>query len=332
MQDVKTRLVHSDSYNPFFNLALEEHLFTNASDNEVIFYLWQNAHTIVIGRNQNPYKECNLKVFEKDNGKLARRLSGGGAVYHDLGNLNFTFIMPKELFSLKRQFEVIINALEEIGLKAYISGRNDLLIDEKKFSGNAFYHSKKTSLHHGTILVDVNMEKLPTYLNVSKEKLKSKGVKSVRSRVTNLKSFKPDLDINTTKKILEDGFARAYKRGESTEHYDEKLLAKIRELYQRYSSHKWRYGQTPNFTNEFGTRFDWGGVDFNLEVEKNEITKCVIFSDSLEPDIIDLLSIELVGCDFHHDSLSNKIEEMGNKFGPHQIFNSLSSYFKHAEF
>jgi lipoate-protein ligase A len=163
---MKTKLVYSDSYNPFFNLSLEEHLFQNIKEDEVIFYLWQNAHTVVIGRNQNPYRECNLREFEADRGKLARRMSGGGAVYHDLGNLNFTFILPKREFNLIKQFEVIIKALKRIGITAYISGRNDLLVNEKKFSGNAFYHTDKTSLHHGTILIDVCPEKIQKYLNV----------------------------------------------------------------------------------------------------------------------------------------------------------------------
>lgn len=325
--DMKTKLVYSDSYNPFFNLSLEEHLFQNIKEDEVIFYLWQNAHTIVIGRNQNPYRECNLREFEADRGKLARRMSGGGAVYHDLGNLNFTFILPKREFNLIKQFEVIIKALKRIGITAYISGRNDLLVNEKKFSGNAFYHTDKTSLHHGTILIDVCPEKIQKYLNVSKEKLKSKGVKSVRSRVINLKELKPNLTIEKMKDLLVYGFSVAYNVPDSFSLFNESHCEAFFSILQKYKSHEWRYGNTPEFSHEFGKRFTWGEIQFQVMVTKGFIERCVIFSDSLEPDLIEVLSKGLIGCDFHHWSLSERVDELMRKYGENQIYMTLKTYF-----
>ena len=139
----KLTYIESDQVNPYKNLAVEEYLLLHCEDKECILYLWQNQNTVVIGRNQNAWKECKVTKLEEENGHLARRLSGGGAVYHDLGNLNFTFLVNKDEYSLEKQLQVIINAMGRLGLKAEKSGRNDILIDGKKFSGNAFYEQEK---------------------------------------------------------------------------------------------------------------------------------------------------------------------------------------------
>lgn len=171
----KITYIESNQFSPYRNLAVEEYLLLHCEDKECILYLWQNQNTVVIGRNQNAWKECRTTKLEEEGGHLARRLSGGGAVYHDLGNMNFTFLINKEEYDLDRQLQVIIGAMEILGLKAEKSGRNDILIDGKKFSGNAFYEQEKHCYHHGTIMVGVNMETLSRYLTVSKDKLKSKG-------------------------------------------------------------------------------------------------------------------------------------------------------------
>ena len=151
----KLTYIESDQVNPYKNLAVEEYLLLHCEDKECILYLWQNQNTVVIGRNQNAWKECKVTKLEEENGHLARRLSGGGAVYHDLGNLNFTFLVNKDEYSLEKQLQVIINAMGRLGLKAEKSGRNDILIDGKKFSGNAFYEQEKTLLSSRAIMVDV---------------------------------------------------------------------------------------------------------------------------------------------------------------------------------
>ena len=147
----KLTYIESDQVNPSKNLAVEEYLLLHCEDKECILYLWQNQNTVVIGRNQNAWKECKVTKLEEENGHLARRLSGGGAVYHDLGNLNFTFLVNKDEYSLEKQLQVIINAMGRLGLKAEKSGRNDILIDGKKFSGNAFYEQEKHCYHHDRI-------------------------------------------------------------------------------------------------------------------------------------------------------------------------------------
>ncbi len=174
---------------PYANLALEEYLLTHIPDETVIPYLWQNQNTVVIGKNQNAWKECRFTDLEADQGHLARRLSGGGAVFHDLGNLNFTFLAHKEDYSVPKQLDVILEAVRSLGISAEKTGRNDVTADGRKFSGNAFYSNGVTEYHHGTLMVDVDKEKLSRYLNVSPKKLQSKGVDSVRSRVVNLREL-----------------------------------------------------------------------------------------------------------------------------------------------
>ncbi|MGC4020145.1 MAG: lipoate--protein ligase [Muricomes sp.] len=192
--------IESGQTDPYENLAVEEYLLNQCKENQCILYLWQNRRTIVIGRNQNAWKECLVEKLENEGGHLVRRLSGGGAVYHDTGNLNFTFLVRKENYDVDRQLEVILKAVRKLGVHAEKSGRNDILAEGKKFSGNAFYEKSGRCYHHGTLMLNVDIGDLSKYLTVSKEKLQSKGVDSVKSRVTNLKEFAPDITLDALKK------------------------------------------------------------------------------------------------------------------------------------
>ena len=183
----RLKVIKTDCTNPYINLAAEEYLTMNAEDGVMTMFLWQNAHTVVIGKNQNPWRECNVEAIKHDGIYLARRISGGGAVYHDMGNLNFTFIAKDGLFDVERQTDVILLACRLLGINAVKTGRNDLTVTGRKFSGHAYFSSHGFNYHHGTIMMDVKGDDLSKYLNVSAAKLKSKGVESVRSRVTNLR-------------------------------------------------------------------------------------------------------------------------------------------------
>ena len=187
--------------NPHRNLAIEEYLTDTVPEDTLIVYLWQNKHTVVIGRNQNAWAECRTAELERDGGTLARRLSGGGAVYHDMGNLNFTFSLRTEDYDLRRQQSVIVEACRMLGIPAEISGRNDILTNGCKFSGNSFYSHNGCSFHNGTLLLSVDMANLGKYLTPSKVKLESKGVASVRSRVINLTELVPTLTVAQMEKI-----------------------------------------------------------------------------------------------------------------------------------
>ena len=205
-----TRLITTASVNPYHNLALEELLMESNPPECCTLYLWQNRQTVVIGQNQNAWQECRVKELEEDGGHLARRLSGGGAVFHDLGNLNFTFLVPRADYDVARQTQVIEEAAASFGLTVERSGRNDILVEGRKFSGNAFYKKGQNAYHHGTILIDVDMGALGRYLNVQPDKLQSKGVHSVRSRVANLREFSQAITVETMKQRLEAAFEKVY--------------------------------------------------------------------------------------------------------------------------
>ena len=198
---------------PYENLALEEALLNRVGEGELILYLWQNERTVVIGKNQNPWKECRTALLAEEGGHLARRLSGGGAVFHDLGNLNFTFLMPAQDYDLPRQLTVIQRACRSLGIPAERSGRNDLLADGRKFSGNAFYKHNGKAYHHGTLMVDVDLDRVQRYLSPSKAKLAAKGVESVRSRVVNLREFVPTLTVEQLADALIAALAEVYSEG-----------------------------------------------------------------------------------------------------------------------
>jgi lipoate-protein ligase A len=320
---LKLKIIKSLSYDPWYNLALEEKLFYEVKDNEILLYLWQNKNTVVIGRNQNPWRECRYNELEADGGKLARRLSGGGAVYHDLGNLNFTFIMKKDLFSIDRQLQVIINAVDKLGIKAEFSGRNDIVTDGKKFSGNAFYYDRDRCYHHGTLLVSADMTKLAQYLKVSKEKIESKGIKSVKSRVINLKDINPLLSIEKLSDALEESFTEIYdcnisERIEKNVDIDLNLN-ELNDIYEKYSSWEWRYGQTPKFQIEFYKRFAFGDIELLLNLKDSYVNEVLVYSDAMDSSLVLDIKKSLQGVKFTNENIINKLETLKEKYDNHII-------------
>jgi len=324
---VKSKIVLSDSYDPWHNLALEEFLFRNVEENQVILYLWQNQNTVVIGRNQNAWKECRCTKLESDGGKLARRLSGGGAVFHDLGNLNFTFIMDRSLYDLHKQLQVILQATKRLGIHAEFSGRNDLTVDGKKFSGNAFYFEENKAYHHGTVLIDVDANKVASYLQVSKEKMVAKGVDSVQSRITNLCNYLPALTIEKMKETLKLSFQELY--GECPE----PILIKntdhdLKELYAKYSSWDWLYGKTPQFDVVFETRFPWGGIDLGLTLRNGRITESKIYSDAMNANLIEHIGSSLVDLPLKSESILQALDTVEVAEEDMQVIQDMKHWLK----
>lgn len=300
---MKLKVVKTENTNPYENLAAEEFMTMNAKPGEVILFLWQNAHTVVIGRNQNPWKECNVEKIKEDGAYLARRMSGGGAVYHDLGNLNFTFIARDDIYDIGKQTDTILLACRLLGINAMKTGRNDLVVDERKFSGHAYFSSDGYNYHHGTIMMDVVSEDLPKYLQVSESKLKSKGVDSVKSRVVNLKEYLPKMSrkqmIEKMKEAMVQAFARQYD-GELTEIKMPKVPQK---LIDKYTSEEWRLGTKIPFEKEIEHRFEWGGVDVQLAMQGTNIKTCKIYSDALETSMFEELEKMLSGCKYDATSI-----------------------------
>ena len=195
---------------PYENLATEACLMKHCPQDSAILYLWQNEKTVVIGKNQNPWKECDLPLLQDDGIRLARRKSGGGAVYHDLGNLNFTFLLPLSDYDPLRQLDVICSALRRFGISAQRTGRNDITVDGRKVSGSAFQKSGGIGCHHGTLLVASDVEKMSRYLRPSAEKLQTKGVDSVRSRVVNLQALFPELSVENLAAAVKEAFIQSF--------------------------------------------------------------------------------------------------------------------------
>ena len=281
------RIILGNSHSPYFNLALEECLFNEQGDDGVTLYLWQNEHTVVIGRNQNAYRECRTRLLSEEGGNLARRTTGGGAVYHDLGNLNFSFIASKQNYNLKRQLSVIIDAVGSLGINACFTGRNDITTDDgAKFSGNAFLHNRTTSLQHGTLLLDVCMDRLGRYLAPSKEKLASKGVDSVRSRVVNLREKNPDVTVESMTAALISSFKAQYGETEVIRESDLDLSA-VYEIEKRNASEAWCYGGTRPYDVVLSHRFSWGDVEIRLSTTGGSPRCTDISSDCMDVEFFE---------------------------------------------
>lgn len=304
----KFKVYLSESFDPKFNLSIEEWLMDCSEPDEVILFLWQNENTIVIGRNQNPYKECDVKKLKEDDVCLIRRLSGGGAVYHDLGNLNFTFIASDSNYDVENNLKVIIDAIDKFGIKSFFNGRNDLLVDERKFSGNAFLSDKGKSCHHGTLLVDVNLDKLSRYLTVSPLKLKSKGIESVLSRVVNLKEICPQMTIESLKAALITSFNEFYNTEAKTIILNENEID-VAKYVEKYKSWEWNYSESPDFSLVLENKFDWGIFEINLELSDGKIANCRIFTDSIELEDFKILEKSLVNVQFKRSDILCVIEK-----------------------
>lgn len=303
------KLYEGRGFDPYYNLAVEEYLLQTVERGNCILYLWQNQNTVVIGRNQNPWRECRTSLLEHEGGRVARRLSGGGAVYHDLGNLNFTFLVPTEDYDLEKQLSVICLACRSFGIEAVRSGRNDILADGRKFSGNAFYQSGGRSYHHGTLLVNADMSRMSRYLNPPKAKLEAKGVDSVRSRVVNLGQLAPKLTIDSLKTQLRRAFQAAYGLPCSVMAPEELDREQIEELHSRNQSWTWNYGRQLPFTFCCQGQFSWGGVQLQLQVEGGLVRHAQVYSDAMDWRIAPALERALTGCRFSLPELCSSVED-----------------------
>lgn len=301
--------IESSNFDPYYNLALETHLLSKIPEKGCILYLWQNHHTVVIGRNQNPWAECRISLLQEEHGHLARRMSGGGAVYHDLGNLNFTFLCREECYDLQKQLSVIQKAVGFAGIDAQFSGRNDLLADGRKFSGNAFYHSKGSAYHHGTLLVDTDTEKMGRYLSPPKAKLESKGVASVRSRVVNLSELSPALTCSQMKEYMMQAFAEIYNGSPEILLLTSDDLAAVETRKQQYESEDWLFGKPMPFTCTLENRFSFGSVQLQLQVEAGVIRNLQVYTDAMDEALPEKLSGALIGCPFQADAMTSAVAQ-----------------------
>lgn len=300
-------IFEADGFDPYINLATEKFLLDAVTPGTCILYLWQNQNTVVIGRNQNPWVECRTSLLEEEGGHLARRLSGGGAVFHDLGNLNFTFLLSTDDYDVDRQLSVIQRACTLAGISAEKSGRNDLLANGFKFSGNAFYNSKGKSYHHGTLLISADMDKLQRYLSPSKAKLEAKGVASVRSRVINLQELSPTLTCHRMKAFMRQALEDVYGIKAENMVLADADQATINETARMYGSWEYLYGTPLSCSFACETRFIWGQIHLELEVKGGIITASKVYSDAMDWTLPAAVEQALTGHMFRLEDMQNAL-------------------------
>lgn len=314
---LKRMVFEATGTDPYENLALEEVLLDQCASDTVILYLWQNDHTVVIGRNQNPWAECRTSLLQEEGGRLARRLSGGGAVYHDLGNLNFTFLCREESYDLQKQLSVIQKAVGLAGIQAEFSGRNDLLADGRKFSGNAFYHSQGKAYHHGTLLIHTDTDKMGRYLSPPKAKLESKGIASVRSRVVNLQTLSPTLTCDLMKTYMVQAFQEVYGGIAARLSLTDGDTQKAALLQKHYGSQDWLFGKPMPFSCTLEGHFSFGNLQLQLFVEGGVIRTLQVYTDAMDADLPQKLTDTLSSCPFRADTMVQAVMplEIGNELG-----------------
>lgn len=299
---------------PRINLAIEEYALKNLDINETYLLFYINEPSIIIGKNQNTVEEINTDYVESNGIHVVRRLSGGGAVYHDLGNLNFSFITKDdgESFHNFRKFtEPVIAALQKMGVNAELSGRNDILAEGRKISGNAQFSTKGRMFSHGTLLFDSEIEHVVSALRVKQDKIESKGIKSIRSRVANISEFLSEpMDIEQFRShLLKNIFSESNDIPEYV--LTEEDWSKIQKLSkERYQNWEWNYGKSPKFNSQHSHRFPVGSIDVRLEVNKGVIESCKIFGDFFGVGDVSEIETLLTGQKYEKATIEQALQEV----------------------
>ncbi|CAJ0628590.1 13431_t:CDS:10 [Entrophospora sp. SA101] len=296
---------------PWINLAFEEWLFRDTDPNKTILYLWRNDPCVVIGRNQNPWKECNVQLLNNHKVPLIRRKSGGGTVFHDLGNTNYSLITPRQDFSRKNAAELVTLVLQSsFNVPAYVR--------------SAFKLITGRSYHHGTMLINADINKIRRYLKVEKEKLITKGVESIPSPVTNLINYSSSINhqlfCDSMIKVFMNHYHNNcdknfdYNNVDFLQHIDDRIITEIPKINQyvdELKSWEWTFGQTPEFTHEFETEFKWGHVKVFIK-SKNGLIKDVIFTSTMEKYyyLLDIFKESLEGCKYDEEGIDQAVDKI----------------------
>lgn len=315
--------VPNDLRDPRINLAIETFLLQEMNVDEPILLFYINEPSIIIGRNQNTIEEINKDYVDEKGIHIVRRFSGGGAVYHDEGNLNFSFIMPDDGDSF-RDFEKvtkpIIQALHDMGVEgARLKGRNDLVIDDMKFSGNAMYATNGRMFAHGTIMFDSDVNEVVNSLKVRKDKIESKGIKSIRSRVTNIKPFLPEENqemttVEFSQEILLKIFGVDSVDKIETYELTEEDWQKVKEISKNYYANwDWNYGKSPAFDIERRKRFPIGSIEVRLNVAEGKITDVKIYGDFFGLGEIKDVEDTLIGTKYEKNALKEVVDAIDVK-------------------
>jgi lipoate---protein ligase len=302
---------------PRVNLAIEEFALKHLDINETYLLFYINEPSIIIGKNQNTVEEINAEYVRDHGIHVVRRLSGGGAVYHDLGNLNFSFITKDDgnsFHDFKKFTDPVVKALKKLGMNAELSGRNDILAEGKKISGNAQFSTKGRMFSHGTLLFDSEIENVVSALNVKMDKIESKGIKSIRSRVTNIREhLDEDMTMEDFKETL---LAYLFEEFDSIPKYEltESDWQEIRKISrERYANWDWNYGKSPKFNVELSNRFAAGSVDVRLHIVKGIIQESKIFGDFFGVGDVSDIENKLNGVRYDREEIEKVLEDLDLK-------------------
>lgn len=302
---------------PQINLAIEEYALKNLDINETYLLFYINGPSIIIGKNQNTIEEINTEYVEANGIKVVRRLSGGGAVYHDLGNLNFSFITKDDgesFHNFKKFTEPVVEALHKLGVQAELSGRNDIVVDGRKISGNAQFSTRGRMFSHGTLMLDSEIDHVVSALKVKKDKIESKGIKSIRSRVANISEFLTEkISIEDFRALLLENI---FGGKENIQEYvlTDEDWKNIHELSkERYQNWDWNYGKSPKFNLQHSHRFPVGGIDVRLEVNKGIIENCKIFGDFFGVGDVADIEQKLIGLRYEKAEIERVMEDVDIK-------------------
>ncbi|CAK6471372.1 lipoate--protein ligase [Peribacillus castrilensis] len=299
---------------PRINLAIEEFALKHLNIDETYLLFYINRPSIIIGRNQNTIEEINSDYVDEKGITVVRRLSGGGAVYHDLGNLNFSFITKDDgdsFHNFKKFTQPVVETLEKLGIHAELSGRNDILAEGKKISGNAMFSTKGRMFSHGTLLFQSEMDHIVSALKVKKDKIESKGIKSIRSRVGNIADFlKEPMSVEEFRSFLLQNIFK--DNGKVTEYVlTETDWEKIHEISEdRYQNWEWNYGKSPKFNLQNSHRFPVGSVDIRLEVNRGIIENCKIYGDFFGVGEVADIERKLTGIRYEKEAISRVLDEI----------------------
>lgn len=305
--------IDAQSNDPKLNTAIEFYAFNELAKKDDVFMLWINKPCIVVGKNQNTTEEINQKYCDDNNIDIVRRVSGGGAVYHDLNNLNYTIISngkQGQEFDFKSFSQPVLDALASLGVEATFTGRNDLEIDGRKFCGNAQYVRSGRIMHHGCLMFDVDTSVLSEALKVSKDKIESKGIKSVRSRVTNIKDHLPNKDMTVIdfKEALKKYMNEKFGMEEYT--FSDEEMSKIKEIQkEKNDSWDWVYGKNPEFNIKRNRRLATGKIEANIQVDKGIITAVKFFGDFFGVMDVSDIAHKLEGVKYTKEEITKVLEK-----------------------
>jgi len=313
------KLILNDNNDPTVNLALEEYCARNLDvENEMYLLFYINEPSIIIGKHQNTIEEINKQFVDENSIKVVRRISGGGAVYHDFGNLNFSFITkysPEFFHNFEKFTKPVVNTLREMGVDAELGGRNDIVVGGRKISGNAQFTNLKSMFSHGTLLFNSRLEDVVQALNVKADKIESKGIKSVRSRVANISEFLSEsITVNEFKERITNSVFKEYETlpiyiltDEEWEH-----VHKLSE--QKYRTWEWNYGRSPEFNIQKIHRFDFGQVDVRIFVKDGKIVNIKFFGDFLGYGDSEDIEKKLIGILYNEDNITNVLKNVDLRY------------------